>query len=454
MNRTWLFLVPAGLVCVATLLKLVPLLLVAEQNASTGLDFSHHQTRFCLNMIMKNEAHVLQTTFDSLSEELAGWFVCDTGSTDGSARLTNSYFRRRKIPGNVVHHPWVNFAHNRNLCLADGRREMSDLCDYWIIFDADQQLVRETTHHLWEYRFLRDAYFLKERSHGVYFSNPRIVKLGSRLEYRGAVHEYIHPVPDRTGKEVWPVIGQVPDGFWSLHDHVRKRSLEDDVAILLDELSTDPNSTRLHFYLAKAYREIPGQLRKSLEHFAQRIALEPRVERRQSQEMYYSLYAVANIFEVLFVGDKLDEGHSQILMSHGLIDKPVAGVKGIADLYGQASEYASGRYEPYGNIAKLYWYQDQNAAECYRYAEMGLQKGSFGDAASNMFTTEESLHCLHFMKCRCGFHARKYDDLLSACRYNIERVPAGDEREASWVREYRTGSLQYARELEKMGVTN
>ena len=46
--------------------------------------FSHHKTRVCLNMIMKDEAYVLNKTLNSLVEELAGWFVCDTGSTDGS----------------------------------------------------------------------------------------------------------------------------------------------------------------------------------------------------------------------------------------------------------------------------------------------------------------------------------------------------------------------------------
>jgi glycosyltransferase involved in cell wall biosynthesis len=425
-----------------------------DDTMAVGKGFGHHHTRLCLNMIMKNEEHVLRETFDSVADEIAGWFICDTGSNDSSIELTKSYFRRRQIPGKLVHHGWTDFATNRNRCMDEGRESMSNHCDYWIIFDADQQLVNETPTHLWQYMLDGEGYYIKERSNGIYFSNPRILKVGTTWMYTGAIHESVVPRPDHRGKVTWPDMGELPEGFWSIHDTDRSRSLESDVEILLKDLEKNANDTRTHFYLAKAYREIPGRMEESLHHFAARVSLEGPHEDYVSQEYYFSLYSIAHIFETLFVADKLEPKHGEILRAQGLINGTISSVQGIAALYEQAMLYSKQRFEPYGNIAKLYWFQEHNAQECYRYASLGLKVGKKGNALSNMFYTDESLHCLYFMKCVCGFHLGKFEGLVSTCRYNVDNVApaAGNIDDNPWMHDYKAKSMYYLEELQKLGV--
>jgi len=438
------------------LIKLLPLLRQVQRDTRVGKDFSHHKTRFCLNMIMKNEEAVLEETFDSLADEIAGWFVCDTGSTDSSIELTKTYFKLRGIPGVVKQHPWKDFSWNRNLCLKEGYHEMSDLCDYWVVFDADQQLVNETPSHLWQLdRFDQDAVFLKERTHGVYFSNLRIfnVRMVDLWEYRGVLHETIYPnemVVARLGRNV--TLGELPEGIFSIHDTVSTRTLEEDLEVLLKELAVDPEKTRTHFYLAKLYHAMPGRLDDALYHFAKRIQLEgePVIDHTES---YVSRFVLGQIMEELYVSDLLTEDHSRILIDHGITNGTVSSVEDISRLYEAASAVWSHRYEPYGHIAHLYWVQDHDAVNCYEYASLGIRVGSMGDSRTNIFTTARSLHMLYYTKCLCGFHSRQYQDLVPTCKYNLERLPLKPGSPEDWEITFQQVSLATLVELEKLGIT-
>lgn len=55
-----------------------------------------NKTTICLNMIVKNEIHVLKRCFDSLLEHIDYWVISDTGSTDGTQDFIKSYFKRKK----------------------------------------------------------------------------------------------------------------------------------------------------------------------------------------------------------------------------------------------------------------------------------------------------------------------------------------------------------------------
>ena len=51
----------------------------------------------CLNMIVKNEAHIISETFDNLLKHipLTYWVISDTGSTDGTQQLIKDYFKSK-----------------------------------------------------------------------------------------------------------------------------------------------------------------------------------------------------------------------------------------------------------------------------------------------------------------------------------------------------------------------
>ena len=53
----------------------------------------------CLNMIVKDEAHIITKTFDNLLKYFAFdyYVISDTGSTDGTQDLIKEYFTRKNF---------------------------------------------------------------------------------------------------------------------------------------------------------------------------------------------------------------------------------------------------------------------------------------------------------------------------------------------------------------------
>ena len=70
----------------------------------------HGQT-VCLNMIVKDEAHIIQRCLASVKPLIDSWLIVDTGSTDGTQTVIREILH--DVPGEIVERPWVNFAHNR-----------------------------------------------------------------------------------------------------------------------------------------------------------------------------------------------------------------------------------------------------------------------------------------------------------------------------------------------------
>ena len=46
----------------------------------------------CLNMIVKNESKIITRLFDSVIDIIDTYVICDTGSTDDTIHIINSYF--------------------------------------------------------------------------------------------------------------------------------------------------------------------------------------------------------------------------------------------------------------------------------------------------------------------------------------------------------------------------
>ncbi len=91
----------------------------------------------CLNMIVKNEAHIITETLNSISKYIDYWVISDTGSTDGTQDLIKNYFKEKNIPGELVEHEWKNFGYNRTKAL----ESCYNKTDYVLIIDADDLIV-------------------------------------------------------------------------------------------------------------------------------------------------------------------------------------------------------------------------------------------------------------------------------------------------------------------------
>lgn len=139
--------------------------------------------RLCLNMIVRDEAQNILATLDSVTRAFRPdtWVIHDTGSRDGTAELVTSFFQQRGLPGLLEHHPWRDFASNRQAALeaATGRS------DYLLVFDADD-LVQGQPPALPDHA---DAITLNTRRGTARYPSRLILRNDGRYRWRGVVHE-------------------------------------------------------------------------------------------------------------------------------------------------------------------------------------------------------------------------------------------------------------------------
>lgn len=93
-----------------------------------------------LNMIVKNEAHIIRECLESVYTYVDYYVIADTGSTDNTKEIIKSFFDEKNIVGKIVDHKWVDFGTNRTMAL----KECYDApCEYVFVMDADDTLVGE-----------------------------------------------------------------------------------------------------------------------------------------------------------------------------------------------------------------------------------------------------------------------------------------------------------------------
>ena len=138
----------------------------------------------CLNMIVKNEAHVIINTFNNIlnSIKLDYWVISDTGSTDNTQNIIINYFKEKNIPGELVHHEWKDFGYNRTKALEAAFNKS----DYLLIFDADDSFHGNFVLP----NLTADSYHLQFGKHFTYL-RPQLVNNRKRWEYKGVLHEFI-----------------------------------------------------------------------------------------------------------------------------------------------------------------------------------------------------------------------------------------------------------------------
>ena len=139
----------------------------------------------CLNMIVKDEAHIITDTLEKLTNKIIFkyYVICDTGSSDDTIILIETFFKNKNIPGEIFIHKWEDFGHNRSLALEKAYGKS----DYVLIFDADDSIegkfvLPELTH---------DAYMLKFGDSCNSYERMCLVKNNIKWKYIGVLHEYI-----------------------------------------------------------------------------------------------------------------------------------------------------------------------------------------------------------------------------------------------------------------------
>ncbi len=237
----------------------------------------------CLNMIVKNEHHVIRRCLDSVCPILDYWVIIDTGSTDGTQDLIRSHMATRGIPGELIERPWVDFGHNRTEALSYARGK----ADYLFIIDADEVLalqdgfsVATLTHR---------AYEIRIRSGNYCYWRTQLVSSRLPWRYRGVLHEYLE-LPDA---EIEPqrldelVTHRYLEGARSRDPLTYQKD-----AILLERaLLDEPDNKRYVFCLAQSYRDA-GMLDRAIACYRRRAEMGGWAE-----AVWYALYQIAELMQ-------------------------------------------------------------------------------------------------------------------------------------------------------------
>ena len=152
------------------------------------LNISDIPPTICLNMIVKNESHIIRNTLEKLCNKIhfSYWVICDTGSTDNTREIIVDFFTSKNIPGELHNNEWKNFSHNRNIALD----EAFNKTDLLLVFDADDEIHGNI---IMPKIVNIDGYLLNfGKSDGISYQRILLINNKIRWCFKSVIHEFIH----------------------------------------------------------------------------------------------------------------------------------------------------------------------------------------------------------------------------------------------------------------------
>ena len=149
------------------------------------MDETDNKKTICLNMIVKDEGHIIESTLINILEHvnIDYWVISDTGSSDDTIDIINKFFESRSIPGELHEDKWVDFGTNRTIALDYAFNKT----DYVLFFDADDLIVGDfKLPELMD----KDAYLIKF-GNGVKWTRYALVSNRIKWKWVGVMHEFI-----------------------------------------------------------------------------------------------------------------------------------------------------------------------------------------------------------------------------------------------------------------------
>jgi glycosyltransferase involved in cell wall biosynthesis len=218
------------------------------------------RSRFCLVMIVRDEAPVIQRCLDSVRNIITSFVICDTGSTDCTPTIIEHYAKQAGIPGCVLRHPWRNFGYNRTWVF-DRAREIEPDAQYWCWLDADEVYLTRADDPL-SYPTAEDAdklyrdlqciqlvsiFQILTHYSSLRYNRWNIARNNQRYRWDLPVHELFI---GETNNLVTPISNICLLARKQGNSSRRDRSQED-VRNLEEYVAAHPHCTRGHFYLAQ-----------------------------------------------------------------------------------------------------------------------------------------------------------------------------------------------------------
>ena len=201
----------------------------------------------CGCMIVKNEAHIIHESLNTLLPYIDCWCISDTGSTDGTQDIIKQFFADHHVPGYLVQTTWPNhFGKARSAALD----KCYGLSHFVFMFDADDIIHGNITIPDWK-NLEADAF--KCRFGGGEFAYWRlsIFRNDGSWRYEGILHEF-----PTNGKIISEQKIEILEGDYYIDSRrlgARSKQADKylkDAQTLLKEHGKNPDDKRTIFYLA------------------------------------------------------------------------------------------------------------------------------------------------------------------------------------------------------------
>ena len=281
----------------------------------------------CLNMIVKNESHIVEKTLNNLCRyfDFSYWVISDTGSTDDTINIITDFFNKKNIKGELIKNEWVDFGYNRTIAL----KQAYNKTDYLLIFDADDYIhgnliiPKILTCNMYNLNIGKD----------FCYKRPLLINNKLIWEFKGVLHEFLSSKDNNNFSSQTTIEGD----YYIESGRRGNRSLDKDkylkdAKILENAYNTETDNdmkNRYSFYCAQSYKD--SNLHKESIFWYKKV-LESN---NWSQEKY---------FACLMIGDQY---------------KKLGEIEEMVNYYSKASTYDIERIE---NIVRLteYYYNQCN----------------------------------------------------------------------------------------------
>lgn len=345
----------------------------------------------CLNMIVRNESANMPGLLDSLKDIIDFISIVDTGSTDNTIEVINTWADTAKIPCTVHQEPFKNFAYNRTHSLQMAKKTYPQ-ADYFLLSDAD--FIWERNPNIpFDKRLLVDhEYLIEQYNNALRYWNIRL--LSGKVDFicKGVTHEYWTADKDQS-KDFMGYVRKSKISSLVINDHEKggfksfeQKFVRDETLLkagLSDPLEPDGIKTRYKFYLAQTLKDM-GKHYESIEWYTKRVE-----DKGWGEEVYYAKFQIGVNYErlgfiykrLLFILGKRERSEDEMkllekynpelkLSPADLLKKSTECFTNAVVNYMAATEYRKNRNEALYYCARLYRQLGMNQ-QCYDLIDKG-----------------------------------------------------------------------------------
>lgn len=203
-------------------------------------------------MMVKNEAASIEATLKNFFQEgLRHFVIYDTGSTDHTIHLCQTFFEQHDCIGYIQEDTFIDFSTSRNRTL-DFAEACFPSAHFFIMSDAEWYLYHgQLLLNFCEQEKFTETplYLINIHMNATHFTTARLFRVASHIRFSGVVHEVPEIVATiKCPEQVYFDVRATDQGI-----EKSRRRWQRDLLLLSKIFHDNPEDSRNAFYLAQTY---------------------------------------------------------------------------------------------------------------------------------------------------------------------------------------------------------